>query len=233
MPSRRLKSQQKPDTHTDTSRLGLEEKIKLLEEALKAQRSEFEKISQSHRRLQSRNRILEKILHLHAKPERPLENLQAILDMSMELIPGEAGSILLVDPENSELYFSVASGPVAKGLKDFRVRLGEGIAGACLKTKEVIAVSDVDKDPRFHKAISKALGFTAKSLLAVPIVHRGEGLGVIEILNRKEGNHFTGAEIEAIEMLARAAGVLLGIWTSASGANFAGAGGDGTEGAIS
>ena len=218
MPSRRLKaSKEKSDTHTDTSRLGLEEKIKALEQGLDARRSEFEKLSRSHQKQQLRCRILEKVLHLYGKPERTLENLQAILDMAMETIPGEAGSILLLDPSQNELYFSVASGPVAKGLKDFRVRVGEGIAGACLKSREVIAVSDVQKDPRFHRAISKALGFEAQSLLAVPVVFRGEGLGVIEILNREGGDHFTAEEIEGIGLLARAAGILLGSWSNLKG----------------
>ena len=115
------------------------------------------------------------------------------------------------------LYFSVASGPVAKGLSDFRVKMGEGIAGACLKSQEVIAVSDVGKDPRFQRAISKALGFEPRSLLAIPIVHRGEGLGVIEILNRKGDDHFTGEEIDGLKLLAKAAGSLLGIWKTTQG----------------
>lgn len=215
MPSRRMKSsKEKSDTHTDTSRLGLEEKVERLEGRLEAQRAEFEKLSISHHQLQLRGRTLEKILHLFSKPERTLENLQAILDMAMEAIPGEAGSILLCDAEQEELYFSVASGPVAKGLGDFRVKIGEGIAGACFQTREVVAVSDVKKDSRFSQSISRALGFQAKSLLAVPILNRGNALGVIEILNREGGDHFTAQEIEAIQMLARSAGILLGVWTN-------------------
>ena len=79
-------------------------------------------------------------------------------------------------------------------------------------TKELIAVSDVEKDPRFHKAMSRALGFKTDSILAVPIVHRGEAKGVIEVLNRKDGDHFTADEIEGLKLLARVAGSILNIF---------------------
>jgi signal transduction protein with GAF and PtsI domain len=213
-PPRRLKAdaQKKSDTHTDSSRVALEEKVKALEAALLTQRKEMEKVSRSLLRLRLRDRFLERVTHLIAHPDRMLDNLQSILDMSMEAIPAEAGSILLLDAANQELYFSVASGPVARGIKDFRLQVGEGIAGACLQGKEVIAVSDVEKDPRFHKAMSRALGFKTRSLLAVPVVHLGNGLGVLEIVNREGGDHFTAEEIETIQLLARVAGGLLSIW---------------------
>ena len=220
MPARRMKSpkkEKKSDTHTEPSRMALEDKVKLLEERIAMQRREFENVGRSMQKLRLREAILDQVVHMIGRPERPLDNLQAVLDLCMEAIPAEAGSILLHDPSNEELYFSVASGPVARGIKDFRIPSDQGIAGACFSTKEVISVSDVDKDPRFHKSMSRALGFKTNSLLAVPIVHTGDARGVIEVLNRKAGDHFTAEELASVQLLARVAGSMLGIFEQLGG----------------
>lgn len=220
MPARRMKSpkkEKKSDTHTEPSRVALEDKVKMLEERLAMQRREFENVAHGMQKLRLRETMLDQVVHMLGRPDRPLDNLQAVLDLCLEAIPAEAGSVLLHDAANQELYFSVASGPVARGIKDFRIPSDQGIAGACFTTKEIISVSDVDRDPRFHKAMSRALGFKTTSLLAVPIVHRGDARGVIEVLNRKDGDHFTAEEIESLKLLARVAGSMLSIFEQLGG----------------
>ncbi len=70
-------------------------------------------------------------------------------------------------------------------------------------------MSDVANDPRHAAAITKALGFETRSLLAVPVVHQDRALGVIELVNKTGSNAFQRHEVELVERIGRTAGDLL------------------------
>ncbi|MBN1383413.1 MAG: GAF domain-containing protein [Elusimicrobia bacterium] len=131
------------------------------------------------------------------------EVLHRILDESIKLVKAEAGSILLLNRETSELNFRVVRGEKSKKLRDFKVRFksNEGIVGATVQTGKAIISNDVQKDERFKKDIDWLTGFTTKSLVAVPIIMKGVTFGVIELINKKCGN-FSDNDIETISAIA-------------------------------
>jgi signal transduction protein with GAF and PtsI domain len=170
---------------------------------------DFKTLMEAQSRAAEKARILEKALHLFSAPERVVENVGALLDLAMEVIPCEAGSILLLSDKDEMLHFIAARGPVADKLKDFTVKIGEGLAGGCVADKRSFPVSDVEREPRFSRKISEALGFATKSLLAVPVIFRGRAIGAIELVNRKKTTIFLPHEVELVERLARACGALV------------------------
>ena len=70
-------------------------------------------------------------------------------------------------------------------------------------------MSDVAHDARHAAAITKALGFETRSILAVPILHQDRVLGVIELVNKLGSNEFQRHELELVERIGRTAGDLL------------------------
>jgi signal transduction histidine kinase len=69
-----------------------------------------------------------------------------------------------------------------------------GIAGHVAKTGEIINIKDAYNDERFDPTTDKKTGYRTRSILCMPIRepvkkkgHEGEVIGVLQILNRKDG----------------------------------------------
>jgi GAF domain-containing protein len=162
-------------------------------------------------RTQIRAAALDRMLHVFSDLSHPDKVFAEVLDIVEEAVPCEAASLLIVTGEDGEMTFVAATGPVAEKIKGMKLKPGIGIAGACARDHLPIPVSDVQKEPRFAKEVSEALGFTTRSLLAIPILFRGDLAGVIELVNKKETDEWTRGEIELIERIARATGSILNL----------------------
>ena len=133
--------------------------------------------------------------------------LTQILDSATKLCNGEASSLLLVNKETQELYFEVSIGGAAADIKRFTVKMGEGIAGWVALHNRSIIVNDAESDKRHRLDIAKSVKYTSKTMLAVPMRVKDECLGVIEIINKKDGKEFTQEDLEWLEIFATQAGI--------------------------
>jgi Nif-specific regulatory protein len=167
-------------------------------------------------RLSLKNQVLERLLCLFSGDPDPARLQNDILDIAMVALPCEASSVFRTD-RRGNLTLVAARGRVAEKVLGLKLKKGQGIAGACAKDVRALPVSDVAHDPRHAAAITKALGFETRSLLAVPIVHQERVLGVIELVNKLGSNEFQRHELELVERIGRTAGDLL----SRSGENHA------------
>ncbi|MEZ4754974.1 MAG: GspE/PulE family protein, partial [Bdellovibrionota bacterium] len=64
----------------------------------------------------------------------------------------------------------------------------------------------IHADLKFNKNWDKQTGFTTKSVIAVPIKFKEVLLGVLQILNKTSGNHFTETDLANAEKLAKILG---------------------------
>ncbi|GEM_PF-314203 len=124
------------------------------------------------------------------------EVIEFVMNISMEKIRAEAGSIMFADLSGTELYFAAARGPKADDIMDFRIPMGVGIVGFCVREGVSLALSDVEKDPRFYKKISEKLGYQTRNLCCVPIQHEGRVYGAIELMNKLDV--FNSQEVNAL-----------------------------------
>ena len=137
--------------------------------------------------------------------------LEFILDLALENVGAESGSVLLTDLNSpkGELWFEVARGPKADEIIKFKVPMGAGIVGFCAQEGVSLLIADVTKDPRFKKDITEEIGYEPRSILCVPIQHKGRMMGAIELINRAGGRPFTQGELSIINYLAHTAGEYL------------------------
>ncbi|RDV38398.1 GAF domain-containing protein [Bradymonadaceae bacterium TMQ3] len=126
-----------------------------------------------------------------------------VMDMVMEKLNAESGSILFADVNGRELYFAAARGPKAEEIMSFRVPMGQGIVGFCAREGVSLAISDVHQDPRFYKKISESLGYETTSLACSPVQFEGRVYGAIEVINKKGASSFAGQEISAMAYIGR------------------------------
>ncbi len=195
----------------DQNERPLEDRVAELESRLDQRNRDIEALQHAHTHLSRRTRMFERIHPLFLNPENIEDNIEFVMDVLLEEIDAEAGSILLIDFEDREFFFAATRGPVAEEIKKVRFPVDRGIAGACAQNNLTIALSDVESDPRFYREITDQLGFTVKSLLAVPLTYRGTPIGVIELINKREGIDFLSQEIAAVEKVAVLAGRLIGL----------------------
>jgi len=144
-------------------------------------------------------RMYEAVHPLFQKPTQLEENMETVMDILLHDMDVEAGSIILIDSDADEFFFAATRGPVAEEIKKVRFPTDRGIAGAAVQGRRSLAVSDVNSDPRFYREVTDQLGFEVRSLLAVPVLFRGESIGVVELINKREGDDFFGTEVEAVE----------------------------------
>jgi signal transduction histidine kinase len=150
--------------------------------------------------LQQINIFMESIDNLHRM-------LLQIMKVSMEAVSAQASSVFLYKPDTHELNFDVVLGDKCYWLTERSVRLGEGIVGCAAQNLEVINISDVSRDSRFNDTWDKMTGFTTRSILAVPMIRRGELVGVLEVINKLDADGFDREDQELIRIIASQAAI--------------------------
>ena len=113
--------------------------------------------------------------------------LKYTMDMIRVIMKVEAGSLLLLDETKDELEFAVAFDDV-ESLKKFRLKLGQGFAGYVASRGESVIVNDVQKSPHFFSYVDEYTGFKTRSALCVPMISQGKVIGVLEVLNKTNGD---------------------------------------------
>jgi GAF domain-containing protein len=132
--------------------------------------------------------------------------LQAILDTTVLMFRAEAASLALMSRDGTALEFAVASGNKGAGVLGRSIAIGEGIAGYVIQTGQPIAISSPADDPRFGRTIAEQTGYVPRSLMAVPLLTAERTVGVIEILDCRDGS-FTAADLELASAFARQAAI--------------------------
>ena len=133
--------------------------------------------------------------------------LTRILESATRLCGGETASMLLVDRERQELFFEVAAGSQNQEVKQFTVKLGEGIAGWVAQHNKSIIVNDVPNDKRRLRDVSKQ--DPSNTMMAVPMRIKDECIGVIEVNNKRDRYGFTQEDLEWLEIFANQAALAI------------------------
>jgi sigma-B regulation protein RsbU (phosphoserine phosphatase) len=130
---------------------------------------------------------LARILEVTRDLARPLgltELLAKVVDAALALLDAERGSVFLYDAAENELVTRVAT-----GAGEIRIPADRGIAGECVRSREVIVVNDAYADARFNREVDRATGFRTRNLLTIPLLGLDDVLvGVLQVLNKREGS---------------------------------------------
>ena len=117
----------------------------------------------------------------------------------------EASSVLMLDRRRNRLIFAAAAGEQARSLLGTEFDAKLGIAGRVLKSGAALSVADVAEDPDFFPGIDKLSSFHTRGLIAAPMIHQSETVGVVEVLNRVDGGPFDEADLKLLTVFANLA----------------------------
>ncbi|HSG44675.1 MAG TPA: GAF domain-containing protein [Anaerolineales bacterium] len=116
--------------------------------------------------------------------------LHNILENAVNILNCEAGTLFLMDDQTGDLVFRVTVGPVASNLLGQRLPPGTGIVGLAVQTRQPVIENEAQESGSLFVETDKQTGFTSRSLLAVPMQIKDRVLGVIEVINRRDGLPF-------------------------------------------
>lgn len=112
--------------------------------------------------------------------------LTTIMKLATRVVNCERASLYLLDEKTQELYFHVAL-ELSEDVKKIRLKLGEGIAGICAKEGKSIISNNLENDTRHTKKIDEKSGYITRSLLTCPMIIRGKVIGVVQAINKIDG----------------------------------------------
>ena len=127
-------------------------------------------------------------------------NLDKVLSKTAALVKRlvdyEIFCVMLLDQQSQTLSYRFAIGYSREVTDNWRLPVGQGIAGVAAATREPVRVSDVRTDPRYINAID-----SVRSEMAVPLLFQDQVIGVLDIQSTQV-DYFTHEQQEILVLLA-------------------------------
>lgn len=145
-------------------------------------------------------------------------SIENLLKISAAEINSEEASVLIRDGDAGDLRFLAAIGKVAEHLKTLKIPAGKGIAGFVFSSGQPMALTDVGEEDTFYAEVDRQTGYSTETILAAPLRHNGEIIGVLEYVNRvgePPFEPFTSAEMDKVALFAEAIASLVNAYESA------------------
>lgn len=150
---------------------------------------------------------LRRVLEVTRKLAAPFDldtMLTEVVDASRNILDADRGTVFLYDEESNELIVRVAT-----ELGQIRIPADKGIVGESAQSRKLINVPDCYADKRFNRAIDKQTGYRSRCMLTIPLIGYEDSLiGVLQILNKRDGVFDDQDEFIAVALAAQAAVVL-------------------------
>ncbi len=130
------------------------------------------------------------------------------LAAACRLLGANHGQVILHDPIRGTLRVAATTGGDRAAAERDSADLEEGgVSWRAVRERRVIAVEDADADPEVNPGLRRR--YRARSLLAAPILLRGEPLGVLVVTDATRTRRFEPAEVERLTAVANQLAVAL------------------------
>ena len=147
--------------------------------------------------------IIEKLLEVDQ-----LENaLAGALEIIVRTLDCEAGVIWYRNPKTDRLIPLYHIGP--SDISNISIENGIGIEGIVTSSGDSILIEDTSADPRFEGTVFDENGFSAKSMICVPLNNLQSIIGCVEVINKKDGSVFDTWEMQFCSRMAALAAIVI------------------------
>ncbi len=151
-------------------------------------------------------RMLEMIRTL-ALTESQEELLRLITEMAADLVEATNGSLMLLDREGKILRVASALGINPALAQNLFTKMGEGIAGRAAAVGYPLLIRDVEKE--LGPARQNRIRFVTKSCISLPLLFKGEIIGVLNLADKKNNTPFISADQEILSTFLDQATIIL------------------------
>ncbi len=122
--------------------------------------------------------------------------LRRVAEVIRKIIDFEIFAIMLLNDKTQELYIKFSIGHLPEVAERARIRVGEGVTGLAVETREAVLVNDVRKEVRYIDALPNV-----RSELAIPLIVKNKVIGLIDI-ESVQPNHFTEEHKHLLTLIA-------------------------------
>ena len=175
--------------------------------------AQLESVLVLQERLAYEQRLVQLVDRIHAA--KSIDSLFIELQGEiLGLIDADRMTLYAVDQERKEIYSKFLS---IDTVKEIRVPIAErSIAGYVAATGKVVNIADaydraeiakISPTLTFDSSWDKKTGFRTQQILAMPILHDGRALGVIQLLNKRKGPRFTRDDEAGVARIAKTLGI--------------------------
>ena len=162
--------------------------------------------------LQGRQKSLMRLVELSMTLNSTLDLnalLQTITATATELLDCEAASILLYDEKKPRLFFAAATGSDPEKLAEIPVPIDGSLAGTIFRTNKPLMINNkAEQDPRHYSLVSDHIKFKVEDLIGVPMPIKDRTVGVLEAVNKNNGD-FDEADVEILSVIAAHAAIAI------------------------
>jgi len=128
--------------------------------------------------------------------------LSTIADLARSVAHAEASTVFCLDAGRGKLVVVAATGHWREALINREFNATVGVPGHVVKTGEPVVLLDAQSSAKFCKETDELSSTRTHSLLAVPMIHRSEVIGVIEVVNRAGETSFSETECQLLQVFA-------------------------------
>ena len=148
-------------------------------------------------------KIMEKLLLADTLDEALSGSLQTIIDV----LESEAGILWFIDKKTGRLFPVCHSGP--EDVSGVSIQSDSGIEGVVISTGEKVRIEDATEDPRFEGTVFDSQNFKTKTMICVPLTSSEGPIGLIEIINTKDGSLYTEEDMTISSRMAAVAAMTI------------------------
>ncbi len=152
-------------------------------------------------------------IHSAKNTDDILINLQ---DDILSLFDADRITIYVVEGKKKEIYSRFKSADVQR---EIRVSINnQSIAGYTANTVQTVNIanaydrdelSKINKDLFFDRSWDESSGYLTKQILSLPILYKKYVIGVLQLINKKNGDSFTQEDQDSAEEMAKVLGIAI------------------------
>jgi len=128
--------------------------------------------------------------------------LQTVARLAGAVTHAEASNVFLLDERRRRLTVVAATGHRRDALVGREFEAGLGMPGEVLRTCQPVNLANVRLSPKFCVEIDDISSLRTQTLLAVPMIHRAQVIGVIEVVNRLDERPFAPEDVKILQLFA-------------------------------
>jgi sigma-B regulation protein RsbU (phosphoserine phosphatase) len=126
------------------------------------------------------------------------ELMKNVLKLVTRAVDAEAATVFRYDPDRKDLRIRFYSGDEEP--RQLNIPIGRGFVGWVAEHKEPVLTNSPAEDSRYSGKIRDIQGVEIRSILCYPLSLRGKFFGVIEAINKKEGE-FDQSDLDTFNVL--------------------------------
>ena len=175
--------------------------LKARTQQLTAAAAKIEKMERAHDDRNAEGEALKRIGEAMGSLFDLEEMLKAVAGVAVQVTGTDSSQVYLFNDAHDTLVLRAVTDGSGEVIGKLRLKVGEGITGWVAQHKEAVALGhDAQQDSRF-KFVPELSEDKYKSMLSVPLIYRGEVLGVINV--RTVNDHqYTKTQVRLLQSIA-------------------------------